>query len=101
MTDNSTRTAATPAELAANMAMAAHHVEALATELEELAARLRRLSRGFARSNQSAFEVAADIVNDFIQGTGVIGSRLWGVLHEAAKAAEARNTLRGTRREQS
>jgi hypothetical protein len=82
------RQGATAAEIAANMAQ--HNVDTLADEMTALAKRLRIIARGFSTNHRSATSVAADIVNDFTQGTGVLGSRLWGVVHNAGLADQAR-----------
>jgi hypothetical protein len=82
------RHGATAAEIAANMAQ--HNVDILADEMTELAARLRIRACAFTTSQRSATYIAADIVSDFTQGTGVLGSRLWGIVHNAGIADQAR-----------
>lgn len=65
---------------------AQHQAEVVAQKLETLAARLRQLGEsGFNSTNRrtGAVGVAADIVSEFTQGVGNIGTFLWGVVHNA------------------
>jgi hypothetical protein len=70
--------------------MAQHNVDTLADEMTALAERLRIIARGFSTNHRSAADIAAEVVNDFTQGTGILGSRLWGVVHNAGIADQAR-----------
>jgi hypothetical protein len=82
------RQEATVAEIAADTAQ--DGVDKLVDEMIILAERLRIRARAFTTSQRSATSIAAGIVNDFTQGTGVVGSRLWGVVYNAGIADQAR-----------
>lgn len=59
-------------------------VDVVAEKLEQLAERLRRMALRFdAPARQTAVDVAAEIVNEYTQGVGAVGSFLWGTVHNA------------------
>lgn len=61
-----------------------HQVEVVAEKLEVLAARLRAQAKAFrAPVRQTAVDVAAEIVNEYTQGVGSVGTFLQGVVHTA------------------
>lgn len=58
----------------------------VAEKLETLAARLRKEAEHFKRRDLrgGASGVAADIVNDYVQGVGNQGTFLWTIVRDAA-----------------
>lgn len=57
-----------------------------AEKLEKVAKEIRRHAEYFARTDLrgGATGVAADIVNDYVQGTGSPGTFLWTIVKDAA-----------------
>ena len=63
---------------------AARSVESIAAELETLAARLRLYKPALTRAGGEGGRVAADIVNEYTQGVGTNGTRLYNLVTTAA-----------------
>ncbi len=57
--------------------------ETVAGKLESLAARIREQSQYVGTGRTSAVHRAAEMVNDFTNGVGNLGTFLWGVVHAA------------------
>lgn len=74
---------------------ALHAVNGLTRELRHLADRLDLIALPLERGDGKAAQVAAEIVNDYTQGAGAAGARLWSLIRAAADAdrefAEAEN----------
>jgi hypothetical protein len=64
---------------------AARQAERIAKDLEDLAARIRCTAQQFDDESRMASKVAADIVSDYTQGGGNIGSMLWMMINELSR----------------
>jgi hypothetical protein len=64
---------------------AARQAERIAKDLENLAARIRRTAQQFDDESRMASKVVADIVSDYTQGGGNIGSMLWIMVNELSR----------------
>jgi hypothetical protein len=65
---------------------AAREAERLASKLDQLAERIRHTSRQFENTPRPAVAIVADLVNDYVQGTGSAGPILWGLIRELMMA---------------
>lgn len=74
---------------------ALHAVNGLTRELRHLADRLDLIATPLERGDGKAAQFAAEVVNDYTQGVGAAGARLWSLVRAAADAdrefAEAEN----------
>lgn len=57
--------------------------ETVAKKLEQLAVRVREQGQYVGTGRASAVSRAADLMSEFTQGVGNIGTFLWGVVHNA------------------
>lgn len=64
---------------------AAREAERLASELDRVAERIRHTSRQFEKTQRPAAGITADLVNDYVQGTGSAGPILWGLIRELSR----------------
>lgn len=64
---------------------AARQAERLAVALEKLSMRIRSTAESFERSTRSTSAIAADLVCDYVQGTGGVGPILWALIDDLSR----------------